>query len=334
MKPKSSFTSTNSKNIIRRTWNAPLLDYLKTTFNTKLLYFGLPSPNAEDIFDWIDFIDFVIAFQCRDYPKPSDPSQNDSAVKELEFKLNKLQRQNLIKDFMLYDGYIEEVIINGKDNDNYPFDLKHFVTLYNLDFCNEITFPQKILNERTNEFQDVYKLHVIKKIMDLQNENNFHPYKFVIFLTVKANFWITEAEDYVSKSQSDALLSDYFNKISSLTGIHKSIRILKAYIFKSLSSMLCINNYIPEFLPVVWYKGSGIHDLAQFTIICTHELNLGRGALHRQDFNQFLNQGFLMPNEAGRIMEPVTDPNIEETIPSSDPIVLFRETVVYEEFWR
>lgn len=331
---QSSFNSTSNKVIIRKYWNAPLLEFLTQTFRKKLAYFGLPSPQAGDLNDWIDYLDFIIAFQCRNYPYPSDPSQSDKPVRELESNLIKLMRQKKIIDFQLYDGYIEEVIINGKDNDNLKFDLNDFITLYNLDFCNEITFPQEVFNEKKGSYEPVYKLHVIKKIIDLQRTNNATPFNFVILLTVKANFWKTEADDYIKQMKLDPIVGSYLDKISLLKGIDKSVRILKPYVIHTLSSILCSNNYIPEFLPVVWYKGSGNNDLAQFTIVCTYENTVGRSAISRQSFETLLNQGFITPNSTTKQMEPIISKFIIEIPSDPTPINLLKSTSVYDEFWK
>ena len=159
-----------------------------------------------------------------------------------------------------------------------------------LDFCNEITFPQNVFNEKTGLLEYVYKLHVIKKIIDLQRENNSTPFKFVLLLTVKANFWRIEASDYKSQMKDDPNIGPYLEKISSLRGLNKSVRILKTYVFHTLSQILSSNNYIPEFLPVVLYRGGGDNDLVQFTIVCTYEPSVGRIAISKQCFRHFINQ--------------------------------------------
>lgn len=330
----TDFNPTDNKRIIRREWNAPLLLFLYQQFNKKLAYFGLPSPLAEDIHDWIDFIDYVIAFQCRKYPFPSDPSQDDTHIRELELRLNNLMRQKRINDFQLYDGYIEEVLINGKDNDNLIFDLRDFITLYNLDFCNEITFPQKVLNETTGKEELIYKLHVIKKILDIQSHNNSLPYKFVFFLTVKATFWETEASDYLERVKDDPIYGIYLSGLEDLIGIEKSVRILRAYIFQTITHLLCANSYIPEFLPVVKYRGSGPHTLVQFTIVCTFEPTFGRAAISLQNPLDFLKQGFLEPDTAINHLSPIAFDSIGEITPSSDSVTLFTNSKVYEQFWQ
>jgi hypothetical protein len=333
MPPLSHFSPTLNKEIIRSKYNAPLLNFLTTTFKRKLIYFGLPSPDAGDIIEWIEFIEFVIAFQCREYPKPSDPNQSDEAVKRLEFNLNELQRKNKILDYNIYDGYIEEVIINGKDNDNLEFKQKEFITLYNLDFCNEVTSPQTIFNKNKGELEVIYKLNIIKKIVSIQSNNNSLPFKFVMFLTLKAKFWEIEAKNFEDIVKNDPLLSEFIESISTLAMIEKDIRMLKAYIFKTLSETLCVNNYIPQFLPVVRYK-NGPHDLVQFTILGTYEQTFGRNALIKQNIVDFLKEAFITPNLETKEMINSTNQNILETLSEIDSVKSFCNSKVYNEFWK
>ncbi|ADQ78170.1 hypothetical protein Palpr_0008 [Paludibacter propionicigenes WB4] len=329
----SHFSPTLNKEIIRSKYNAPLLNYLTTTFKRKLVYFGLPSPDAGDIHEWIEYIEFVIAFQCREYPKPSDPNQSAEAVKRLEFNLVDLQRKGKILDFNLYDGYIEEVIINGKDNDLLEFKLDKFITLYNLDFCNEVTSPQKIFNTKKGEFETIYKLNIIKMILALQNKNNSHPHKFVLFLTLNANFWNVEAKDFEEIIKKDVRLGEFIETVSKLNGLEKDIRMLKAYVFKTLSDTLSVNNYTPHFLPVVRYNNNPFN-LVQFTIIGTYEETFGRNAIIKQNILDFLNEGFISPNLETSEMTNSVNQAIPEIKSETNPVSSFCKSEVYNDFWQ
>jgi hypothetical protein len=150
---------------------------------------------------------------------------------------------------------------------------------------------------------------------------------------VKASFWKEEEKNFEEEMNSDEKLAKYLTKISTLKGIEKSIRILKAYVFITLSRMFCVNNYIPEFLPIVRYK-NGYHDLVQFTIIGTYKETVGRNANQKQDINSFLNQGFLTPNEKDNALEPTSTKGIVEDIPNIDSVKSFCDTIVYEENWK
>lgn len=95
--------NTKAKSLIRNEWGKPLLKFISKRLDKKLIYLGLPSPEAEDIEDWIEFIDEVIAFQCREYGKPSDVNQSRKEIEKLEKKLNKYERQGHLNTFTVYD---------------------------------------------------------------------------------------------------------------------------------------------------------------------------------------------------------------------------------------
>jgi len=50
-----SFNSEHKK-FIREHWNKPLIKFLTKKVKDKLLYLGLPSPKAEDVLEWIEYI--------------------------------------------------------------------------------------------------------------------------------------------------------------------------------------------------------------------------------------------------------------------------------------
>ena len=138
----NKFNSTN-KQLIRTNWAKPILSYLKDSLNKKLFYLGLPDTEAYDVKEWLEYIDTVYAFQCRDYPKPSSPEQNREKVLELENTLRAYERKRQLTTFDVFDGYIEEVLLRVFDNSPTikEFTQQEVITLYNLDFCGQVTSP-------------------------------------------------------------------------------------------------------------------------------------------------------------------------------------------------
>ena len=139
-----------SKQVIRTSWCKPLLGFIHDQLGHKLTYLGLPAEEAHDVFSWIDYIDYVIAFQCRNYPHPSSVEQPRGVIIKLEKKLLELERQGKLNSFSLYDGYIEEVLIKGKDIDGQQYIQDRTVMVYNLDFCNSISVPIYYFDEGPN----------------------------------------------------------------------------------------------------------------------------------------------------------------------------------------
>ena len=200
-----SFNSEH-KNYIRTNWNKPLLQFLCKQINDKLIYLGLPSQKATDVLEWIEYIKIVIAFQCRVYSKKSSPEQNREAVEELDKILNKLEREKSIENYILFDGYLEEVILRGYDNSptQINFSLNNFVTLYNLDFCNQITSPLEFKN-RTGDVETAYKFDAISKLLQIQNSLKKISDRFILFLTVHCSYDGEELQNFIGNPPNDEI---------------------------------------------------------------------------------------------------------------------------------
>ncbi|HUU89486.1 MAG TPA: hypothetical protein VMX17_17265 [Candidatus Glassbacteria bacterium] len=264
------FKDTPSKVVIRKTWCKPLLRFINENLNYKLIYLGLPGPQALDLLEWIEYIDQVVAFQCRYYPKPSSIEQDNACVLDLEEKLRTLEREGKLSTYSLYDGWIEEVLLRGRDTNGDSFSQNDVVTVYNLDFCNEITKPLKIQDDDGNIHQ-FYKSEAIRRLLEIQRDvsSKVRSKKFIMFLTVHSHFWAEEAKNFIDRTESQPIM-DYIETVNGLKRSSKCIRLLKAYVFDTVKTYFCNYDFTPEFLPVIYYKGAGRkmkHMLLLFTII-------------------------------------------------------------------
>src|SRR5688572_1435857 len=102
--------NTEHKVFIREKWNKPLIKFLSKKVGDKLIYMGLPSSSAEDVKQWIEFIKMVIAFQCRVYGQRSDQSQDRTEIDRLTELLQQFERERKIENYVVFDGYMEEVV--------------------------------------------------------------------------------------------------------------------------------------------------------------------------------------------------------------------------------
>ena len=189
--------NTKAKQIIRRDWAKPILSYLRDTLGKKLIYLGLPDVEAHDVKEWLDYLDKVYAFQCREYPKPSNSSQSRESVLALEETLRTLERIQKLSTYDVYDGYIEEVVLRGYDNspDVKEFLSEEVVTVYNLDFCGQVTSPLEYIDKKGNK-QQAYKFDAIKRLMNIQADLPFPSKKFVLFLTLHCSYDGKELESF------------------------------------------------------------------------------------------------------------------------------------------
>jgi hypothetical protein len=144
-----NFHNHPTKEVIRTQWCKPILKYIKEFLGYKLVYLGLPGIEAYDIISWLEYLDRVIAFECGDY-QASDIEKAKENINKLNEILSSFERKGLLQTYSLYNGYIEKVILKGRDDSGDIFSLDDIVTVYNLDFCNSLTVPMTIVDDKGN----------------------------------------------------------------------------------------------------------------------------------------------------------------------------------------
>lgn len=251
------------KNSIRTHWGKPLLKFLNKHIGLKLSYLGLPSPDARDIEEWLDYIDEVIAFQCRKYPEPSNENQDRKEVIKLEERLRDYKRQGQLNNFNVYDGYLEEVLLKGIDNYGSAFQQSKTIKIYNLDFCNKITSPIEFI-DNDGKYQNGYKFDAIDKILDYQKDSKGVK-KFVLFLTIQASYNGEDLNDFITNPDTESH-RDLIFRINSLKGANKKACILRLFVINALERKCRHYGFSPHFLPTITYSGLRNQSLLHFTL--------------------------------------------------------------------
>lgn len=326
------FRDNSAKKVIREEWSEPLISFIRNKLGCKLVYLGLPGPKALDLLCWISHIKCVVAFICREYPKPSSVSQSDAEVVKLTGILNELERQKQIETFAVYDGFMEQVVLKGSDILGNPFSLNDIVTIYNLDFCNAITSPVTVVDDQGNT-RDVYKSEVIRKLLEIQRDitRNAGYSRFVMFITIHSAFLDEEEKEFKAQTRN-ADLKGYIRKIGKLKGTDKAIRSLKAYLYNIIINFFCSCEFTPEILPIIYYKGSGANWLMHFTVIGSHNKGRSSVAPHIQDPQNFLNQEFLTIKN-GEIDSHTTPSGFAEKECIKNSVNAFKGSKCYSELW-
>ena len=327
------FKDTIQKKVLRIQWCKSLIKFVHEKLKYKLIYLGLPGPQALDLLEWIDYIEQVIAFQCRDYPNPSSINQSRDKVLELEKKLRDFERQGKLTTFSLYDGYIEEVVLRGRDINGNQLSQNDVVTIYNLDFCNGITVPLKVKDDEGN-IQECYKSDAIRRLLEIQRDisSQTRCKKFIMFLTVHSFFWDQEARNFIKQTESE-VLKKYFSKIRSLHGWRQRIRQLKAYIFDTVKRYFCNYDFTPEFLPVIYYKGAGLvreNWLLLFTIIGAENKGISEAPCFQRT-DDFLSQKFLTVR--GKSLISLNQRGIAEINCFQNLVEAFKNSECYKQLW-
>ena len=325
-----------TKVLIREKWCKPLLNHIYKKLDCEFVYMGLPAIDALDILSWIDFLKKVIVFQCREYGQPSLPGQSKDGILKLEALLNDLETKGSIDTYSLFDGYIEEVVLNGRDNSGNDFTQNDVVTVYNLDFCNALTSPLNVWNAKKLDYEKMYKVEAIRKLLELQRDISLpeHNKKFIMFLTVHSKFWESEASKLLKIDDSSTLLKYKENVINSnLPEQEINLRLLKLFVFQCLKHHFCDCRFTPYFFPPIYFKGVGKNNwLVCFTITGTYfSGSCPTGiAPHFQEMSEILRNKFLFADE--KKITCIDNKNIDEISIESHPIKLFSEVHSYKSF--
>lgn len=326
-----SFNS-DHKILIREKWNKPLIKFLSKKVNDRLIYMGLPSSNAEDLTHWIDFIKVVISFQCREYGKKSDPQQSRAEIEKLENFLNKLEREKKLDQFVVYDGYLEEVVLRGYDNspDKILFDQSSYITMYNLDFCNDIASPIEFTDIDGNP-KTAYKFNAIQELLHIQRKLSNVSNKFVFLLTVHCSYNGKELHDFINNPPNGDI-SGYLNKYKSLKGHEKNARIVRLFVCHQIMQCFPACGFSYQILPVIMYNGLGGTPLLHFVILGTQPQYSASGVPNYQSFNSVIDQRFISIDASSFINGNSELEEIE--ISQLDPLNYFTTSATYQKLWQ
>lgn len=329
---ESSKFNTRNKHTLRERWNKPLIKFLSKNINDKLIYMGLPSPNAEDVKHWIEFVKIVIAFQCRDYNKRSSSEQDRKDVEKLEDFLRTLEREQKLESYVVYDGYLEEVVLKKKDNSPQAikFENKKFITLYNLDFCNDISSPIEFVDDN-GDLQTAFKFDAIKELIQLQKSISKISNRFLFLLTVHCSYNGKELESFLG-NPPNTTIKEFLEKYSKLTGIEKNSRIVRLFVVYLIHQHFLANDFSPKILPIIRYGGINNTPLLHFVIFGIHSKSKAGATPVYQRFDEILNQKFIEINEYNFLnsYEVFT----EEADVNINPIEYFTRSKTFEKLWK
>jgi len=308
------------KKVIRERWCKPLIKHLSEHLGCKLTYLGLPGLEAIDVLSWLEYINKVIAFDVGDYSGLYNEEKAKENINHLSKILSRLERQGNIDTYSLYHGYIEEVVLRGIDRAATEFKQYGEVTIYNLDFCNTLTAPLKLTDPHTGEVFTYYKTDVIRHLLELQRfqATTLKKSKFIFYITVHSQFWESESENLFVGDKKE-FYNNYRRSLEKLDKQNRNIRLLRLFMIEALKNQFCSHQFIPEFLPTLYYKGVGNNWLLCFTVIGTYFKNPAGLAPFNQEVNRLINEKFIQPTDDG--VEWLVQENVKEKNCILDPVV-------------
>jgi hypothetical protein len=252
---KSSFRESAAKQAVRNHWNSPVLRYIYEKYHLRYRYMGFPGSNLADIRLWADMIEDVIAFEL---PCPHG-SDKRVWVKEIRLELRRLGIPGVV-----YFGPFEEVVILREDYEGQHYTQEKIITLYNLDFCDEIA--SKIETRKYGE--RLWRFEAIRRILHDQQEcykRSGSQSLFIILLTIRNQIGASNIANFLSanllsETESYCLNCNGENPIPSddapLIGTHAWA--LKAFLYNTLKTYFTQPNICALFFPLVKYEGTPI----------------------------------------------------------------------------
>ena len=328
------YTEHERKPVIRTQWCLPQIELLFRKVKKKLIYIGLPGIDALDVKSWLDYLDKVIAFQCSEYKEGSTTKQVDVMV--LDNYLDELERRGVLKPSIVYQGFMEDIVMGGLSERGQTYVQDDFLKIYNLDFCNNITTPRIIRNAK-GKIEYHYKLQVIERLLDYQklaaqaNKGS----RFIMYLTINSNIFNGDMSHIKDKE-----FLTYIKTINKLTKPEvKAVRQMKAYCFHELIKIFNEKGFQAEFLPPIFYQGSAYpnknngsknqyHRMMTFTILGTKK---NGSATFKQPITAFLEERFAFANNRG--LQSFKDSFINETDFTASAVDLLRNSYTYRFLW-
>ena len=245
------------KRTVRESWNTPLLRFLNSEYGFRYRYMGLPGIELLDVQLWRDWVDEVVAFETR-----AKPSRKDKDGRRNVLALRTRMREYGLNGYA-YFGSVEEVVILRRDQDGSPYTQNHLVTLYNLDFCDEISSPV----ETVKAGRQVWRFEAIRRILRDQeacHDPDSGAGYFLLLLTVRDQIGVNKLWEHFASPFADS--SHYWELCQKshplpsrgfILGEHSWS--LKTLIHDQLRKWFGNPNVSALFFPVTKYTGAPIN---------------------------------------------------------------------------
>lgn len=248
------FTDNAEKKIVRIQWDTPILRHLHESYKVKFRYLGLPGVELIDVGLWRDMIEEVIAFETRD----GSATGRDA--------IDALRRNMRVKGIpgYAYFGPFEEVVVLKKDYDGTAYSQSKVVTLYNLDFCDEIS---SAITTR-ERMQKIWRFEAIRHVLRDQGiiaERQQSPPWFVLMLTIRNQIGSRKIAEFLGDNLfADA--RDFLSVCNGLAPIPRASKALigshawalKCFVYNSLRTYFSNPHISACFFPPVLYNGTPI----------------------------------------------------------------------------
>ena len=246
------FVDNPQKVVVRRDWDTPLLRHLHDSFGVRYRYCGLPGVDLIDVRLWQDMIDEVVAFE-----PPDDSPDGRRAITALRRNLGVYGING-----RAFWGSFEEVVVLRQDFEGTVYSQDRVVTLYNLDFCDEIASK---IQTRT-QGKRLWRFEALRQILrdqyDCSRREN-EPKWFILMVTVRNQMDAQKLRGFLGRKDLISSAKEYHDECvkvrplpesGALTGTHTWA--IKAFLFNTLCRYFGNPTLDALFFPCVLYEGT------------------------------------------------------------------------------
>jgi hypothetical protein len=313
-----TFVNNPDKDIVRTHWDTPLLRHLHQKFGIRYRYCGLPGVDLIDVRLWKDMIEEVVAFE-----PPDDSPDRRTAITTLRRNMAALGVTG-----RAYFGSFEEVVVLRKDFEGTNYVQDRVVTLYNLDFCNEI--GSKI--ETSTRGKKCWRFHAIRQILHDQQDcfsREEAPSWFILMITVRNQIEAAKIREFLKPKGLNGLARDHQDRCAALNPIPQSGYVLgthtwaiKTFLFNLLRDNLQNPHIHALFFPFACYNGTPVrvsgNKILQSPML--HALLLCRFGNPEVQAAEHWPHDFLTTPSVGIVRQAIAwDPQTGETAGVGDP---------------
>ena len=177
----SMFEESLNKIAVRQLWDLPIVKQWSERLGYPLSYFGLPGPSVGDILDWRSYLGYCTGIERL---------RNEKKQREEDLNVHRLIHKNVLlsdlDEFQLLIGYIEDIILNGIDQNkshprmstgDHPLLTSFHYDLVNLDFLGGMGYKEK-------KTGNARRVQAMQKLIERQSGTNF---LFILTLNVRDN---------------------------------------------------------------------------------------------------------------------------------------------------
>ncbi|HUI30183.1 MAG TPA: hypothetical protein VLX91_08190 [Candidatus Acidoferrales bacterium] len=255
----AQFGDSPGKRVIREKWDTPILSHYRRHWNSLYFYSGMPGKLAIDILLWKDFIKRVFAFESE---------INDETIVELAKRLTLTGIRSTI-----YCGYFENILIQRIDLRGVKYEQDELITLYNLDFNDQITSKILAADGRAK----CLRFEALQFVLNFQHQvSQMLPTKrFILLLTIKDQIHTSELNNFMRHRDIPQQIKEFNNaakRFPRLSGEHTQQHTLltKSFVFHTLRTYFKGHSITSYFYPLVRYTGkTKKSSMLHFAILCS-----------------------------------------------------------------